>query len=92
MNRALPPALSFWRDSNGNEIDIIAEQGVKLMPIEIKSGRTMTGDSFAGLEKWLVLAGEAAAAPALVYGGTESYRHKGIRVTGWASCGDILSS
>jgi predicted AAA+ superfamily ATPase len=90
LNRGDLPALYFWRDSNGNEIDVVAEQGVRLMPIEIKSGKTLTRDSFTGLEKWLTLAGKAAMAPALIYGGSETYQHKGIKVAGWAACGDVL--
>ncbi len=30
------PALSFYRDSNGNEIDLIIEKGGELYPVEIK--------------------------------------------------------
>ena len=33
LNRGERPAFSFWRDSNGNEVDLIVEQGKKLMPI-----------------------------------------------------------
>jgi hypothetical protein len=50
LNRGERPAFSFRRDSSGNEVDLIVEQGNMLMPIEIKSGKTMTRDSFAGVE------------------------------------------
>lgn len=82
--------MSFWRDSNGNEIDVIAETGTGLMPIEIKSGRTLTGDSFAGLEKWCSLAGDKAVKPSLIYGGSDAYQHKGVKVIGWAESGTLL--
>jgi hypothetical protein len=36
----------------GDEIDLIVEEGSMLMPIEIKSGKTLTRNSFTGLEKW----------------------------------------
>ncbi len=88
-NRGESRSLYFWRDSNGNEVDVIVERGGRLMPIEIKSGKTVTREFFAGLEKWLALAGEAAAQPTLVYGGTEGYAHKGIRVTPWRECGRL---
>ncbi|MHB8138443.1 MAG: ATP-binding protein [Smithellaceae bacterium] len=90
LNRGEKPAFYFWRDNNGNEVDVIIEQGQKLMPLEIKSGRTLTHESFAGLEKWRVLAGEKAASPALIYGGDESYLQKGIKVVGWKECGQLL--
>lgn len=82
-HRAERAAFSFWRDSNGVEVDLLIEQGGKVMPLEIKSGQTVAPDFFSGLETWTALAGEMAVAPTLVYGGAESYLHKGIRVMGW---------
>ncbi|KAF0156494.1 MAG: ATPase AAA [Syntrophaceae bacterium] len=90
LNKGEKPAFSFWRDSNGNEIDLIIEQGINLIPVEIKSGRTLTHESFAGLEKWCALAGKKAVMPGLIYGGAESYTQKGIKVVGWKECGDLL--
>lgn len=90
LNRGEKPAFSFWRDSNGNEVDLIVEQSTGLMPIEIKSGRTLTHESFAGLEKWRTLAGKKAVMPALIYGGDESYNQKGIKVVGWKESGELL--
>lgn len=89
LNRGERPDLHFWRDSNGHEIDVIVEHGTKLMPVEIKSGRTVTPDFFAGLEKWNTLAGDTAMTPALVYGGDESFMHKEMNVVGWKECGDL---
>lgn len=89
LNRGERPNLHFWRDSNGNEVDVIVEQGTRLMPVEIKSGRTVTPDSFAGLEKWSALAGDVALTPTLVHGGEESFQHKGVRVVGWRECGSL---
>ncbi len=89
-NRGELPAFYFWRDSNGNEIDLIVEQGSGLMPIEIKSGKTLARDSFAGLNKWCTLAGDKALKPTLVYGGSETYLHKGVKVIGWQQSGEVL--
>ncbi len=80
----------FWRDSNGNEIDLIADDGTRLMPIEIKSGQTLNRDYFKGLERWTDLAGDRAVAPTLVYGGTENLRRQGVRVLGWSHAGQVL--
>ena len=51
MNQGKRPDLFYWRDSNGNEIDVIAEWEAKIKPIEIKSVKTLTVDSFSGLKK-----------------------------------------
>ena len=83
LNAGERPGIHFWRDSNGNEVDALVEQGIHLMPVEIKSGATVARDFFTGLEKWLALAGELGAGPLLVHGGEASYRHKGVRILGW---------
>ena len=83
FNGAERPNLYFWRDSNGLEVDLLIEQGGRIMPVEIKSGKTVAHDFFTGLEKWTALAGDLAMTPTLVYGGTEGYTHRGIRVMGW---------
>jgi hypothetical protein len=91
LNLGKKPSFYFWRDSNGNEVDLIVEQGTGLMPIEIKSGRTLTHEAFAGLEKWRALAGKKAVVPALIYSGEESFTQKGIKVVGWKKCGQLLN-
>lgn len=83
LNSGERPNLYFWRDSNGNEVDVVIEHGQKLMPVEIKSGKTVARDFFSGLEKWMAMAGDLSFNPTLIYGGTDTYRHKGIIVSGW---------
>jgi predicted AAA+ superfamily ATPase len=90
LNRGQRADLYFFRDSGGHEVDVIAEVGDRLQPIEIKSGQTLNRDFFTGLERWMALAGNRAVAPALVYGGKESLERKGIRVCGWNAAGRVL--
>ena len=89
-NQAEPASLFFWRDSNGNEVDVIAEQDGKLMPLEIKSGKTLNQESTAGLKKWLSLAGSNYTSPTLIYAGEETYRHQNINIAGWRESGNIF--
>jgi len=83
LNRGERPNLYFWRDSNGNEVDVVIEIGQGLMPVEIKAGKTVARDFFSGLEKWGAMSGDLSFNPTLIYGGAETYQHKGIRVTAW---------
>jgi len=62
-----------------------------MMPIEVKSGQTLTRDSFVGLEKWCALAGDKAFRPALISGGSETYERQGVRVLGWRQSGELLT-
>lgn len=74
--------LYFWRDQSGNEIDVVIDEGLKLMPVEIKSGQTITGDYFKGLKFWEKLTGESGGI--IFYGGDASQkRSDGIIVKNW---------
>ena len=84
FNQGERAPLYFWRDSNGNEVDVIADAGGRLRPIEIKSGQTLNRDFFIGLERWLALAGSQAQSPVLVYGGAEDRVHRAVRVLPWS--------
>ncbi|MEW6518158.1 MAG: ATP-binding protein [Thermodesulfobacteriota bacterium] len=68
--------LYFYRDSNGNEIDLIYTRGNDLLPIEIKSGQTITPSYFSGLRKFSALFPDQLPWPGfLIYGGeTEQLR------------------
>ncbi len=44
--------LYYWRDKTGHEIDLIIDRGGKLLPIEIKSGKTVAADFFKNLNYW----------------------------------------
>ena len=90
LNRGERAAFSFWRDSNGNEIDVVADVGTAMMPIEIKAGQTINRDFFAGLERWTALAGERAVSPALIYGGEENHERRGTRIIGWRKVAETL--
>jgi len=71
--------LFFWRDSTGNEIDILVDKGVSRLPVEIKSGLTLSEESFRGLNFWSKLTQTEGGY--LIYGGSETQRRSnGITV------------
>jgi len=86
------PPFFYWRDRSGLEVDLIIEQAEKLMPVEIKSGQTITPDYFKGIRRWLDLAGDAACNPTLVYGGDDGQQRHGITVCSWRSMDQIEST
>jgi predicted AAA+ superfamily ATPase len=83
LNAGQTPALHFWRDSTGNEIDLIDETAQGLRPIEIKSGATYAKDWVSGLRKWQALAKTESLQPAIVYGGDLSFEREDLEVWGW---------
>lgn len=73
--------LYFWRDSNGNEVDVIVDSGGVRRAVEIKSGMTVTNEYFKGIRYWNALSGSTGGT--VIYGGTErQLRSDGIEVVG----------
>ena len=79
----IDPPLFFWRDRTGHEVDLVIEKGNELLPIEIKSGRTVVGDSFKGLKFWLALEGNSQENGTLVYGGDKAFKRDAINLRPW---------
>lgn len=50
FNRGKLNNLFFWRDNTGIEIDLLIEKDNKRLPVEIKSGKTISEDFFKGLK------------------------------------------
>jgi predicted AAA+ superfamily ATPase len=64
-------ATTFYRDSRGNEVDMILESGRDLFPVEVKSGATIADDFFKGLNYFSGSVSEAPYGCGLIYGGQE---------------------
>ena len=67
-NRGLLPELYFFRDSNGNEVDLLIKNGRELIAVEIKSGSTFSSAQLKGLKRFQGIAVEVSDA-FLVYNG-----------------------
>lgn len=68
-NRGKRQNMCFYRDSSGQEVDLILEFGGGLFPVEIKAGATVTNDFFRGLRYFAGLNPELPWGTAIVYGG-----------------------
>lgn len=74
--------LYYWRDKTGREIDIIIDEGLTLLPVEIKSGKTVTNEYFKNLIYWMKLSNSENGV--VIYGGEmDQNRSNGIKVCGW---------
>jgi len=90
MNRGLKENIYFWRDNVGHEIDCIVEKGDRLLPLEIKSGKTVSSDFFKGLTFYIELSKDMAVQPTVVYAGaTDQPRNNGNVLT-WKSFGNSI--
>ena len=77
--------LHFWRDSNGQEVDLIVENGLppgKLGLVEIKSSQTYHADFAKSLRQVSKVLGEKVARQMVVYGGADHYVRESVEVVG----------
>jgi hypothetical protein len=86
------PRISFYRDHQGHEVDLIVERGDTMAAVEVKSGRTIAGEFFADLS-WLANQELGAANTRLdrilVYGGPERQRRTQATVVPWFAVHEI---
>lgn len=74
--------LYFYRESTGNEVDLLMVSGADFLPIEIKAGATVTRDYFKGLNHIArVFPENIPKGGAIVYGGRERQRRSGVLVS-----------
>ena len=79
LNQGKDPRLIFYRDSHGNEVDLVIQEGTDLIPIEIKSSQTWHNSFLKGINYFKALLGDRVTNAMIVYGGdnnrtTENYR------------------
>jgi uncharacterized protein len=88
FNKSQVDNLFFWRDNNGVEIDVVLDTFQGLVPIEIKSGQTVTSEYFKGLLYWQKLTGQTGGI--VLYAGSEhEKRSNGIEILPWTKVGSV---
>jgi uncharacterized protein len=83
LNAGESAQMYFYRDSEGNEVDLLLPHGGKLHAIEIKVGATVNSDYFKGLKSFakqfpLILSGGG-----VVYGGAQNQNRSDWPVYSW---------
>lgn len=74
--------LYYWRDKTGHEVDVIIDDGLSLVPIEIKAGKTVNNEYFTNISYWTKLSG--ATKGYIAYAGNQlEERSNGISVLHW---------
>jgi predicted AAA+ superfamily ATPase len=80
MNRGMRPELYFFRDTHGNEVDLVLREGNTLIPVEIKSAATFTRDFLKGIERFRSVIGKRATGGLVLYDGRERFTVQGTEV------------
>jgi predicted AAA+ superfamily ATPase len=74
FNRGRDNRLMFFRDRGGLETDVLYPLGSGLLPVEIKSGRTVQNEWFSAAKKVAGLSAQFIRDCLVVYGGDEIQR------------------
>lgn len=83
--------LYFYRDSKGNEVDLLLVSGADFFPIEIKAGMTVTQDYFKGLNHFVKLfPAHIPAGSGIIYGGKELQRRTNVFVCPFVQMYELL--
>lgn len=90
FNHGLPQDLWFFRDSNRNEVDVVAENE-QLQWIEIKSTRTFSPDFLSAFRFLDKNPDTQIGNKTIIYGGDESFTHKEVKIQSWRELGTINS-
>jgi predicted AAA+ superfamily ATPase len=80
LNKGLRPDMFFFRDSHGNEVDLIVPLDGVLQPVEIKSASTFHPDLLKGMDAFRRALGERCGPGLLLYNGEMEQRFRGVRI------------
>lgn len=73
----------FWRDSGGNEVDLLVDKGLDYSIVEFKASKTVTTDMFDGLNKFEQISKIEGLQKILVYGGNENQKRSAGDLVSW---------
>lgn len=92
LNHGLRPDLYFLRDKEGHEVDLVVETSPGVIQgIEVKSGATVAGDFFAGLDYWKSELEPRTLEPWLIYGGDTPQKRQRATVLPWSDLSPLIS-
>ncbi len=81
-NAGIRPDLFFYRDTHGNEVDLLIRQGRRLTPVEIKSASTLSTEFLKGIQRFrqAVGDGQPVVDGLVLYNGDIQHQVQGVRV------------
>jgi len=89
----LQPLAFHFREVSGLEMDLMVQDGPRILLVDAKSGQSMDGSFLDGLKGGLeAIKGihpDSRLEPVLLYGGTQPQLRQGIRVLPWTSIEDL---
>jgi len=89
-NKGLDPQLYFYRDTKGNEVDVIFQKGHQLIPIEVKASKTFHKHQLKNLDYFCQLAPDRIEKAYLVYLGEQEQKIGSIDLVNFRRTSSIV--
>jgi len=90
-NLGIEPPLYYWRDQNGRiEIDGLIDLGIRLVPLEIKSGETINSNFFTNIKNWSEIANVNPEDTFIIYAGNTGQSRSGGTIITWQKAGSLV--
>ena len=89
FNSGTRPDVFFFRDSNGNEVDLLIRENGRLIPVEIKSAQTFSTDFVKGIERFRALEAAPSSPGAVLYGGEQTLSIRDIKIMNPMASGNL---
>ncbi len=83
LNAGESAEMYFYRDSEGNEVDLLLPTGGKMHAIEIKAGATVNPDYFKGLKNFAAHHPLVVAGGSVIFGGAQGQQRSDWPVHSW---------
>ena len=91
MNKGLDDNFYFFRDSNGNEVDIIYETGREIIPIEVKSSETFNTGFLKGINYLSKIADIKIKKSFLIYAGKAEQKVNNTEIVSFCNLRKIIN-
>ncbi|MCI0750730.1 MAG: ATP-binding protein [Flammeovirgaceae bacterium] len=87
-NQGISGGMYYFRDSMGNELDLILEKQDETYAIEIKSGKKFNREMLAGISYWLKYNKNGSGI--LIHGADQGFQaNDPVSILGWKEVGEI---
>ena len=90
LNKGKRNNLNFYRDSTGNEIDVIYGVAQNFLPIEIKMGETVAAEFFKGFKALENTLGSFPFGKVIIYGGKREETRGDTEIVNFSNIKDVL--
>ena len=89
-NKGMSNNLNFYRDSNGNEVDILYATENKIFPIEVKAGETFTSDYLKGINSFNKNFPNLSKDGAVIYAGKLNQTRNKIKIWNYSKLKNLF--